>query len=299
MFKKDIFEKKKEYVSRLLNAQIIAKSNHIFVLTNFASTTSFTWFLKPGLVAIASSQSRPRSRSSPAIRSLIITSGSIQERQSFGRKKTWLLSYMHYDVWWLYHFRRENSFRTFYRRFSRFIFGTRNNSVRWLLIFGCAQDDTQRVGQEGVCACKRVPRPWSRRSPSFSKPTVYAYDAYLRLIAAKSEKFRFLADTKKKKQLLKYKRRARGRTACDARILARAQNHTTDSAQQGDKHRSRCSTPTHTRTSTHIHVHARTYTNAWHTWNIHVHNMHTDTRSFGQNLKDTSRKKVQVYHVAP
>lgn len=88
----------------------------------------------------------------------IVTSGPTQERQSFRRKKTWLLSYMHYDVWWLYHFRRENSFRTFYRRFSGLIFGTRNNSVRWLLIFGCAQDDTQRVEQEGVCACTRVPR---------------------------------------------------------------------------------------------------------------------------------------------
>lgn len=71
---------------------------------------------------------------------------------------------MHYDVWWLYHFRRENSFRTFYRRFSGLIFGTRNNSVRWLLIFGCAQDDTQRVEQEGVYACTRVPRRAIARS---------------------------------------------------------------------------------------------------------------------------------------
>lgn len=56
---------------------------------------------------------------------------------------------------------------------------------------------------------------------------------------------------------------------------------------------------THARTLTHAHTvqhDADTHT----TLNTHTHT-HPDTitRSFGQNLKDTSRKKVQVYHVAP
>lgn len=134
--------------------------------------------------------------------------------------------------------------------------------------------------------------------PSFSKPTVHAYDAYLRLIAAKSEKFRFLADTKKKKQLLKCKRRARGRTACDARILARAQNHTTDSAQQGDKHRSRCSTPTHTRTSIHIHVHERTYTNAAHMGHTRTRHAHGHTQFRPESKRHIKEKSTSLSRCA-
>lgn len=174
---------------------------------------------------------------------------------------------MHYDVWWLYHFRRENSFRTFYRRFSGLIFGTRNNSVRWLLIFGCAQDDTQRVEQEGVCACTRAPRcdrkffgrQVFRNTPRCARTTpTYA-------LLRRRVKNSVFWQTPKKMQLLKCKRHARGRAAFwRAYSRARAQNHTTDSAQQGDEHRSRYSTSTHTRTFTHIHVHERTYTNAAH-----------------------------------
>lgn len=174
-----------------------------------------------------------------------------------------------------------------------------------MLIFGCAQDDTQRVEQEGVCACTRAPptaRRFFRMIQVFrSSRTVHAYDAYLRLIAAKSEKFRFLADTKKKAAPKMQARRERTR-GCVTRVFSRARsNHTTNSAQQGDDHRSRCSTPTHPHTHTRTHtlytLHERTYTYAAHKG--HTRTWNTYTRSFGQNLKDTSRKKVQVYHVAP
>jgi len=61
-----------------------------------------------------------------------------------------------------------------------------------------------------------------------------------------------------KKQLLKCGRRARRRAASYARLLPRARTHTTDSAQRGDRHRSRCSTPTHTRTFTPTRTYIRT-----------------------------------------
>lgn len=78
------------------------------------------------------------------------------------------------------------------------------------------------------------------------------------------------------------------------------------SVRQGGVRRSPSGTPTHTRTATHrVHECRGTYTYVrTHLQHSRTHTTRTLThdtrkRSFGQNLKDTSRKKVQVYHVAP
>lgn len=194
---------------------------------------------------------------SPAIQLRIIVPGFTQERQSFGRRETWLLSYMHYDVWWLYHFRRENSFRTFYRRYSGFIFGTRNNFVSWLLNFGCAQDDTQGVEQEGRTSTRArvylLLQYRLFRMTKFQKPRYTSAACICASLRRRVKKFRFLADTKKAAPKMRATRE-KTRAANYARIPPRAPSHTTDSAQRGDKHRSRCSTPTHTRVHLHIHT---------------------------------------------
>jgi len=135
--------------------------------------------------------------------------------------------------------------------------------------------------------------------------------------AAESEKNSVFWQTPKRSSLLKCgrprgRKRRGGAAAAAAGPRAAARDHTMDRARRGDEHRSRCRhdhAHVHTDTRTHAYIrtrvagaprmparvrtraHARTHART-------LHALHC-TRSFGQNLKDTSRKKVQVYHVAP
>lgn len=133
-----------------------------------------------------------------------------------------------------------------------------------MLIFGCAQDDTQRVEQEGVCACTRVPRRDCARDHKFSGCQVFRNPRCTRTtptyaLLRRRVKNSVFWQTPKKKQLLKCRRRARGRTACDARILARVpiitQQIVLSKAMNIDRDAAHphIRVHPHTRTRTHVH----------------------------------------------
>lgn len=207
IFKKDVWKKstlsKRDcWTHKLLQKAIIFLSRQILHrLHLFLHVT----LLKPGSVAIATLLycDRPGLHRRYNCASLYLD--SLRRDRASGEEKpdyfyTCITMFDDYN-----HFRRENSFRTFYRRFSGFIFGTRNNFVSWLLNFRCAQDDTQRVEQEGrICARAHISivaiyLPVSKRCQKISMARVYTRtDAHLRLIAAKSEKIPFFGRHQKK-----------------------------------------------------------------------------------------------------